>query len=67
MQVGELVKWERVLTDDMDRESVAYGIVVKLSRTSSYGLFQDSAQVKWTHGQIGWVVCETLVVINESR
>ena len=65
MKVGDLVKWESIMTDDMDRYSVyGYGIILRLSRT---GHNSFSAEVKWTDGHIDWIDSERLVVVNEAR
>ena len=64
MKIGDLVKWENVLNDDMDRYQEAHGLVVKMSKT---GHNTKSAQVMFTDGETWWVDTQRLVVINESR
>ena len=64
MKVGDLVKFESALTDDMDRYSSELGLVVKMSKT---GHDTESAQVLFSDGETWWVGTQRLVVINESR
>lgn len=64
MKVGDLVKWESVMNDSMDRYSVDYGIVIKMSRT---GHKTRSAEVLFSDGDIQWLDTERLVVVSESR
>ena len=64
MKVGDLVKFESVLSDDMDRYSSELGLVVKMSRT---GHNTESAQVLFNDGDTWWIDTQRLVVINESR
>jgi len=56
MKVGDLVRFESILNDDMDRYTAEHGLVVKMSKT---GHDTESAQVLFSN--------ERLVVINESR
>ncbi len=63
MKVGDLVKWESELVDDMDRQAVEYGLIIQLSKT---GHNTTSAQVLFNDGEPWWVDTSRLVVINES-
>ena len=63
MKVGDLVKYESQLVDDMDRQAVEYGLVIQLSKT---GHNTTSAQVLFNDGEPWWVDTSRLVVINES-
>ena len=64
MKVGDLVRFESVLNDDMDRYREELGLVVKMSKT---GHNTESAQVLFNDGETWWVDTQRLVVINESR
>ena len=64
MKIGDLVKFESVLSDDMDRYSAQHGLVVKMSRT---GHDTESAQVLFNDGVAWWVDTRRLVMVNESR
>jgi hypothetical protein len=64
MKVGDLVRFESVLNDDMDRYTAEHGLVVKMSKT---GHNTESAQVLFNDGETWWVGTQRLVVINESR
>jgi hypothetical protein len=64
VKVGDLVKWENVLNDDMDRYHEEHGLVVKMSKT---GHTTESAQVLFNDGETWWVDTQRLVMINESR
>ena len=64
MKVGDLVKFESILSDDMDRYSVGYGIIVRMSTT---GHTTESAEVLFNDGELAWVGTQRLVVMNESR
>ena len=63
MKVGDLVKFESELVDDMDRQAVEYGLIIQLSKT---GHNTTSAQVLFNDGEPWWVDTSRLVVINES-
>ncbi len=63
MKVGDLVKFESELVDDMDRHSAQYGLVMQLSKT---GHDTMSVQVLFNDGDPWWVDSSRLVVINES-
>tara|TARA_B100000287_G_scaffold392297_1_gene404604 strand:+ start:5712 stop:5906 length:195 start_codon:yes stop_codon:yes gene_type:complete len=63
VKVGDLVKWESELVDDMDRQAVEYGLIIQLSKT---GHNTTSAQVLFNDGEPWWVDTSRLVVINES-
>jgi len=64
MKVGDLVRFESILNDDMDRYTAEHGLVVKMSKT---GHDTESAQVLFSNGETGWLDTQRLVVINESR
>ena len=63
MKVGDLVKWQNVLNDDMDRYREDYGVVVKMSRT---GHDTESAQVLFNDGEIWWLDTQKLLVVSEG-
>ncbi|MEL0098245.1 MAG: hypothetical protein VW907_01665 [Opitutae bacterium] len=63
MKVGDLVKWESVQNDAMDRIDEDYGVIVKMSKT---GHTTKSAQVLFTDGQLSWFDTKVLRVISES-
>ncbi len=62
MKVGDLVKFESVLNDSMDRYSAEYGLVMQLSKT---GHDTISVQVLFGDGEPWWVDSGKLVVISE--
>tara|TARA_E500000331_G_scaffold291111_1_gene287433 strand:- start:966 stop:1160 length:195 start_codon:yes stop_codon:yes gene_type:complete len=64
MKIGDLVKWENVMNDSMDRYREDHGIVVKMSRT---GHDTESAQVLFTDGELWWLDTQNLEIVNESR
>ena len=64
MKAGDLVRFESVLNDDMDRHGVEYGVVVRMSTT---GHTTQSAEVLFNDGELAWVGTQRLVVISESR
>jgi hypothetical protein len=64
MKVGDLVRFESVLSDDMDRYTAEHGLVVKMSKT---GHNTESAQVLFNDGETWWVGTQRLVVVSESR
>lgn len=64
MKVGDLVKFESVMNDDMDRYTVEHGIVIQLSKTghdtiSAQVLFNDTSKPCW-------VDSGKLVVVSEA-
>ena len=63
MKVGDLVRLENELTDDMEHYAANYGLVIQLSKT---GHDTTSAQVLFSDGEPWWVDSGKLVVINES-
>jgi len=63
VRVGDLVKFESEIADDMDRYSSDHGVVVQLSKT---GHDTVSAQVLFSDGQLWWVGSQRLVVISEG-
>tara|TARA_A100001015_G_C14587241_1_gene555232 strand:- start:358 stop:552 length:195 start_codon:yes stop_codon:yes gene_type:complete len=64
VKVGDLVKWENVLNDSMDRHCSDYGIVIKMSIT---GHKTKSAEVLFTDGRTAWFDTQRLVLVNENR
>jgi hypothetical protein len=62
VKVGDLVKFESVLNDSMDRYSAEYGLVMQLSKT---GHDTISVQVLFGDGEPWWVDSGKLVVISE--
>ena len=62
MKGGDLVKFESVLNDSMDRYSAEYGLVMQLSKT---GHDTISVQVLFGDGEPWWVDSGKLVVISE--
>ena len=64
MKVGDLVKFESVLSDEMDRYTAEYGLVMQISKT---GHDTTSAQVLFKDREPWWVDTSRLVVISESR
>ena len=63
MKVGDLVRFESEMADDMDRYRTEYGVIVKMSKT---GHATQSAEVLFNDGELAWVGTQRLVVINES-
>ena len=63
MKVGDLVKFESALNDDMDHHSVEHGLVVQLSKT---GHDTTSAQVLFNDGELWWVDSGRLEVVSEG-
>ena len=63
MKVGDLVKWESVINDSMDRFSVDYGIILKMSKT---GHTTESAQVLFVGGETAWFDTQRLVLVAKS-
>ena len=61
MKVGDLIKYESVMNDSMDKHSTAYGVVIKLSRT---GHTTTSAQVLFNDGETAWFDTKRLVVVS---
>jgi len=63
MKVGDLVKFESALNDDMDRYTADHGIVIQISKT---GHDTTSAQVLFGDGEPWWVDSSRLMVISEA-
>jgi len=64
MKVGDLVKYESVLNDSMDRYTVEYGLVMQLSKTG-----HDTLSVQVFFGDTArpcWVDSGKLVVVSEA-
>ena len=64
MKVGDLIKYESAMNDSMDRYSIAYGIIVQLSRTGHKTL---SAQVLFNDGELAWFDSQVLEVVSAAR
>tara|TARA_A100001035_G_C27363649_1_gene312526 strand:- start:52 stop:249 length:198 start_codon:yes stop_codon:yes gene_type:complete len=64
MKVGDLIKYESVMNDSMDKYCTAYGVVVQLSRT---GHTTTSAQVLFNDGELAWFDTQVLEVVSEAR
>jgi S-formylglutathione hydrolase FrmB len=64
MKVGDLIKWENTLNDDMDRYAAHYGVIIKMSRT---GHDTESAEILWVGGDTGWYDTKVLEVVSEGR
>tara|TARA_B100000242_G_scaffold265652_1_gene213931 strand:- start:1078 stop:1275 length:198 start_codon:yes stop_codon:yes gene_type:complete len=63
MKVGDLIKYESAMNDSMDRYSIAYGIIVQLSRTGHKTL---SAQVLFNDGELAWFDSHVLEVVSAA-
>ena len=63
MKVGDLVKYETIPEDSMDRQMSAVGLVVQMSRT---GHATHSAQILFQDGTIAWFDSQVLEVVNGS-
>ena len=63
MKVGDLVKYETIPEDSMDRQMSAVGLVVQMSRT---GHTTRSAQILFQDGTIAWFDSQSLEVVSES-
>jgi hypothetical protein len=63
MKIGDLVKFESALSDDMDRYVATHGLVIQMSRT---GHETESAQVLFNDGETWWLDTQKLVVVNEA-
>ena len=64
MKVGDLVKFESVLNDSMDRYSTEYGLVMQLSKTG-----HDTISVQVWFGDTEkrcWIDSSSLVVVSEA-
>lgn len=64
MKVGDLVRWEHVLNDDMDYFCASYGVILQMSKT---GHKTESAQVLFTDGEVAWFDTQRLEVVSASR
>jgi hypothetical protein len=64
MKVGDLVRFESDLNDDMDRYNVEHGLIVQMSRT---GHDTESAEVLFNDGETWWLDTQSLSVVSESR
>jgi hypothetical protein len=71
MKVGDLIKWENTLNDDMyivddmERYATHYGVIIKMSRT---GHNTESAEILWAGEKTaGWIATSALEVISASR
>ena len=63
MKVGDLVRFESALNDDMDRYTVEHGLVVQISKT---GHDTISAQILFNDGELWWVDSGRLAVVSEA-
>ena len=63
MRVGDLVKFESDLENDVFNGSIEHGLVVQVSKT---GHDTISAQVLFKDGETWWVDSGRLEVISES-
>ena len=63
MKVGDLVKYETIPEDSIDRQMSAVGLVVQMSRT---GHTTRSAQILFQDGTIAWFDSQVLEVVNGS-
>ncbi len=63
MKVGDLVNYETMPEDSMDRHATAIGLVVQMSRT---GHTTESAQVLFQDGTMAWFDSQVLEVVSES-
>jgi len=61
MKVGDLVKYETLLEDSMDKHAAAVGLVVKMSRT---GHITQSAQILFQDGTMAWFDTQRLVLVT---
>lgn len=64
MQVGDLVRYETIPGDSMDRHASAVGLVVQMSRT---GHKTKSAQILFQDGTMAWFDSQMLEVVSASR
>ena len=62
--MGDLVRFESPLSDDMDRYKAHHGLIVQMSRT---GHATESAQVLFNDGETWWLDTQSLSVVSESR
>lgn len=63
MKVGDLIKYESVMNDDMDYYTVEYGMIIQLSKT---GKSTNSALVMFNDGKPAWISTERLIVITKE-
>ena len=61
MKVGDLVKYETMPEDSMERHAYAVGLVVQMSRT---GHTTHSAQILFQDGTIAWFDSQVLEVVS---
>jgi len=64
MKIGDLVRWESVMNDDMDVYEQHYGIVMQISRT---GHKTRSAKILFNDGEVCWFDTQRLEVVSEAR
>ena len=58
MKVGDLVKYESVIEDSMDKHAEFIGLVVQMSRT---GHKTESAQILFQDGTMAWFDSQSLL------
>jgi hypothetical protein len=63
MKVGDLVKFDSALNDNMERYAAEHGLVVKMSKT---GHDTESAQVLFNDGETWWVGTQRLEIVSEQ-
>ena len=63
MKVGDLVRYETLTEDSMDKHATAIGLVVKMSRT---GHITKSAQILFQDGTIAWFDTQRLSLVAEG-
>ena len=64
MKVGDLVKYECVIEDSMDKHAESIGLVVQMSRT---GYKSKSAQILFQDGTMAWFDSQSLEVVSAGR
>ena len=61
MKIGDLVGWEYAENDHSEHTKVAYGIVLRFSRT---GQKTKSAEILFDTGEMVWIDCSHLEVVS---
>ena len=64
MKVGDLVRYETIPEDSMDRHAAAVGLVMQMSRT---GHKTTSAQILFQDGTLAWFDSQVLEVVSAGR
>lgn len=65
IKVGDLVKWYSVSNDVQESFDVDLGVVLRLSRSGAD--LQHHAEVLFWDGEISWIDCNLLKVVNNTR